>query len=204
MKNTKTLIGLAGGMFVVSVGMFAYQNVYVPNNQESELTSIYVAKQDISSGQEISESDFERVEVSKDYVIPSYAQSLPTEEGLAIRGGLLQGDVLTNNRIVDKESETGTFKLSIKGDNIKAGDSVNVYERIYNNRTEEFAFNEIISNKKVIAENVRGSNSEVSLSVNNSKEEVPLYILVEEDELERYHASESRGEIVIIKKDLSI
>lgn len=190
LKSNKTILGVIVVLLIVSVLMFAYQNIYLPYKSQAELVNVFVARQDIKPLSEVRADMFDVVKVDKETLFPSLITDISSVEGMRIRGGLLRGEFLTTPRLTEREinkDENLTVEIiSSFESNANIGDFVNVYVVLQNRQKNEVEVRRLFPNKEVFS---KGDNKRFSVRLT-------------EEELENYYIAQELGKIVVSRVDV--
>ena len=197
-KNKATLIGIVA-LTVISGGMFAYQNIYMPKQQQANTETVYLANQDIQAYTTIDPSMFDEVKISKSANMNMYVDDISSVKGQKLKGGLLKGEPLNKVRLTKDDVSKDEIITPIEADfqsKLSDGDFVNVYV-LLSSKTEDSSVKNLLKGKKA---NVITSNDGKSQTLNLS---------LSEKELSDYFVAKSKGTIIVAKvnsldiKDLS-
>lgn len=185
------------GFLILSIGLFAYQNFLMPAQQMARQAVIYVATQDLSDDTIIKAEEggqFQALEVAEDSVIPGSVTDLKAVDGQSIEGGLLKGELLTTNRLVEDERERGNLFVKVEPDypvDIRDGENVHVFVQ-GNFGTGNVEVKSLFQQKKVY------SSSRVTNLLEGESSQ-GYYLRMSEEELKDYYLSKSRGAIILAK-----
>jgi LysM repeat protein len=193
-------MGTIVGLMVLSGGLFAYENVYVAKQEQANKVTIYVANQDIQAHTAIKADMFQPLEIDNTSVLQGYVLDLNSVVGKELKGGLLIGEPLTQQRLDDKSSnEKGELTLKISPDSvgdIKANDNVRVYVQLINEDSGEITVKELFTNKKVLKDN----EGEGSLLTGNQQEPSKDFnVIANENEVKDYYVAKQSGSIIVVK-----
>jgi LysM repeat protein len=192
-------MGTIAGLMLLSGGMFAYENVYVAKKEKANKVTIYIAKQDIQAHTAVKADMFVPIPIDNTSVLRGYVLDVNSVVGKELKGGLLQGEPLTQQRLDEKNaSKVGNMMLKIEPDSvgdIKANDNVKVYVQLENEDTGEVTVKELFDNKKVIGQ----KESESALLTGNQEKNNFLNIIASEAELKDYYVAKQTGLILVAK-----
>lgn len=196
-KQQKYNIYVIVGFLLISIGLFAYQNFLMPAQQQARQSVIYVASRDLSDETIINAQEggqFQALQVSEDSVVPGSVTNLETVNGKAIEGGLLEGELLTTNRLIEDVKENGNLFVKVEPDypvDIRDGENVQVFVQgdFGEGKTE---VKSLYQQKKVY------SSSRVTNLLDGESSQ-GYYLRMSEEELKDYYLSKSRGAIILAK-----
>ena len=190
-KSLFTLLVLLG----TSVVLFLVQNVFLPQQQASEVTTVYVAAENIPSDTLISADMFTTVNVPTDSVVEGSVLNVAEVEGQRLQGGLLQGEMLFAQRLSADTAAEGDLYIKVEPDypvDLEDGEFV----RISVQYTEETGFQiDTLFDKKQVFSSTR------VLNLVEGSETTGYYLLVDKDEMEAYYTAKSTGLIIMNKYD---
>jgi|HigsolmetaAR206D_1030411.scaffolds.fasta_scaffold00003_68 LysM repeat protein len=204
-----TLILLAG----LSVGMFAYANVYQPNFAPKDKVTVYVAAEDIPAHVDLSADMFKAVKMDKDSVIPGAVTNLNGVIGEQLSGKLLKGEMLFKDRIADKSESDGPLIAEIKVPTtmpLKNNDTIRVYVQ-YTNADGKVVVEELFHEKKVISRDVLANGGKFgnmaeqlakeAVSTSSSNDGNVIYVRMTDKEVRKYQEAVNTGELYVVKVD---
>ena len=178
--NNYLLMGILGTLLVtgiVIVFLFIQLNSLQQEKkaQEADMKKVYVAAQDIKSGETVSLDNLKQVLVTSD-AIPSDKANINsiTEETIA-KIDLKKGTVLTTNMINEKNEETTAdlrtqeYNMVLLPTQIESGDYIDIRLRLPNG-TDYI----VVSKKKVEIPTIDGVESANTIKVNVAEEEILL------------------------------
>ncbi|PLS19739.1 hypothetical protein CVD28_04835 [Bacillus sp. M6-12] len=200
-KKYKTTMGAIVGLMVLSGGIFAYENVIAPKQEQANKVTIYVAKQDIQAHTAIQADMLMPLEIDNTSVLSSYVSDLNSVVGKELKGGLLKGEPLTKQRLEEKgTSKVGNLTLKITPDSvgdIKVNDNVKVYVQLTDEETGEVSVKELFANKKVMKE----TEAESGALLGGGKEEKngTFNVVASEKEAKDYFVAKTTGQILVVK-----
>lgn len=195
-KQGKILAGLT----VLSVGLFGYQNVYVPNFVLEKESVVYVAKGDIPAYTEVDHTMFEGVAISERSVLPGSITDINTVSGKKLSGTLKKGELLSEYRLTNDSVPEGELLTEVKIEsNIPVSDNDNV--RIYVKYQDEgnmFTVEELFKSKKVYTKNtVFGVVEEQAGQTQGDG--MKFYLKLDQKEVLKYEEAISTGQIIAVK-----
>lgn len=140
--NNYLLIGILGTLFVtgiVIVFLFIQLNSLQQEKktQEANMKKVYVASQDIRSGEKITYDKLKSIAVSKT-VIPANVLSVELTENTIARIDLNKGTIVTNNMVQESDAKTTAdlrkqeYNMIILPSQIQSGDYVDIRLRLSN------------------------------------------------------------------------
>ena len=197
-KRINKIVYTMLGLTVVSGVMFGYQTFVL--NAKNEQGVIYVAKKYIPPKTNITKDMFEAVSMPKGGVLSSYVTNLNEINGKELKGGLLQNEPLTKQRLSTSKDLTYNLEIKLIPDkssiNVGNNDYVNVYV-VLKGDNNKIDVQKIFDSKQVIVEN---SNDKKSANGDDAGE-VSYIIKVNEDEALKYYDAVERGKIIFVKND---
>ena len=175
-KSLFTLLVLLG----TSVVLFLVQNVFLPQQQASEVTTVYVAAENIPSDTLISADMFTTVSVPTDSVV----------EGSILNVAEVEGQRLSSN-----VTPEGDMYIKVEPDypvDLEDGEFV----RLSVQYTAESGIQiDTLFEKKQVFSSTR------VLNLVEGSETTGYYLLVDKDEMEAYYTAKSTGLIIMNKYD---
>lgn len=193
-------MGTIVSLMVLSGGLFAYENVYVAKQKEANKALIYVANQDIQAHTAITADMFQPVSIDNTSVLQGYVLDLNSVNGKELKGGLLQGEPLTQQRLAKKGTyKEGELTLKVVPDSvgdIKGNDNVKVYVQLVDEDTGEVSVKELFEDKKVMEE----QKAEGTL-LSQEKQDAPVSfnIVATAKEVKDYYVAKQSGQILVVK-----
>lgn len=174
--NNYLLIGIFGTLFVtgiIIIFLFMQLNNLNQEKKEQELSmkKVYVASEDIKSGEVVSYDRLKQLSVSKD-VIPANALSVELTENTIAKIDLNKGTVVTDNMVQESDQKTTNdlrkqeYNMVILPSQIQDGDYIDIRLRLSNGVDYIVA-----SKKKVEIPVINGVESENSIVVNMNETE---------------------------------
>lgn len=198
-KKYKTTMGAIAGLMVLSGGMFAYENVYVAKQAEANKVNIFVAKQDIQAHTVVKPDMFMSIPIDNTSVLQGYVLDLNSVTGKTLKGGILQGEPLTKQRLADKDNTNfGQFMLQIAPDligDVVANDNVRIYVQLISEESGEVVVKELFENKKVIGQ----ESGEQSLLGGGQNKDTSFNVIATEKEVKDYFIAKQTGSILVVK-----
>lgn len=190
-KSLFTLIGL----LVTAIVLFLVQNVFLPQQQASEVTAVYVAAENIPSDTVISADMFTAVSVPTDSVVEGSVLDVAEVEGQRLQGGLLQGELLFAQRLSTDITAEGDLYIKVEPDypvDLEDGEFVRI--SVQYTEDEGIQIDTLFDKKQVF------SSTRV-LNLVEGSETTGYYLLVDKDEMEAYYTAKSTGLIIMNKYD---
>ena len=174
--NNYLLMGILGTLLVtgiVIVFLFIQLNSLQQEKkaQEADMKKVYVASQDIKSGETITYDKLKSIAVSKS-VIPANVLSVELTENTIARIDLNKGTIVTNNMVQESDAKTTDdlrkqeYNMIILPSQIQSGDYVDIRLRLSNGVDYIVA-----SKKKVEIPTIDGVESANTISVNMNETE---------------------------------
>lgn len=203
-KKYKATMGVIAGLTVITGGLFAYDNIYLEKQKEADLTTIYLAKNDIQAHTKITPEMFDGVKVQSNSVIPNTVINLEGVKGYELKGGLLKGETLSAQRLENADTKKdGNLLLEIIPDfvgDVAVQDNIKVYVQMSNRDTGEVTVKELFKEKKIVPSGEQGLIEGVSTtSTTNSNEPVGYHVNASEEEVENYYIAKATGQLIVIK-----
>lgn len=138
-KKYKTLIALMSALMIISVSLFALQNLVfnksgvdatVTNTTNEETITIYRAMEDIDAYSMVMPSMFERVTIPKIEDV-GFITDIVKVSNMYARGVIFRGSFATEEMFSNEDFESGLgYSIEVRADltgNIQYGDLVDVY-----------------------------------------------------------------------------
>lgn len=197
-KAQKNNIYLIVGLLVLAIGLFAYQNFFMPAQLQAKRAVIYVAGTHLADETVIdtSKSDqFKAIQVSEDSVVPGSVTNLESVNGKVIEGGLLEGELLSTSRLADPTDDKGDLYVKIEPDfpvDIRDGENIAVFVNGQNEESGESQVVELFSKKQVHA------SSRVTNIIEGESSQ-GYYLRMNDKELVDYYLAKGKGAIIVAK-----
>lgn len=202
----KIILGILTIMFLITAGMFYYQNVYMKQNALKNQVPVFVAIKDIPEGAKFTSENIGMMRIDKKNVLPSYITDFSKIEGKIAKTSILKDEIITKGRVSSNEDNSKTFSVLVKPDEqavLHKGDLVNVYVELI--RTDEKNRNKLYYEtysiaKRKIVEDVRYKKSASGKVVEGVVDSIQLS-LSEEQMLNYYLAKnmkEVKAKIVVV------
>lgn len=184
--NNYLLIGILGTLFVtgiVIVFLFIQLNSLQQEKktQEANMKKVYVASQDIRSGETITYDKLKSIAVSKT-VIPANVLSVELTENTIARIDLNKGTIVTNNMVQESDAKTTAdlrkqeYNMIILPSQIQSGDYVDIRLRLSN------GVDYIVASKKEVEiptiDGVESANT-ISVKMNETETMVMANAIIE-------------------------
>lgn len=199
-KKYKTTMGTIAGLLVIAGGLFGYENIYKVKQEEANKVTIYVAKKDIQAHTKVTADMFKPLEIDNTSVLAGYVLDLNSVVGKELKGGILQGEPLTAQRLQDAgTANNGSLVLKVRPDSvgdILPNDNVKIYVQLQNSDTGEITIKELFANKKVIGQEMAES---ALLSTNQEQATDSFNINATEEEVKDYYVAKKSGSIIAVK-----
>lgn len=185
-------------LFLLTLGMFYYQNFYKSNEIENNKMDVLIATKDINDGLSLTEKNVGWKKIDKDLITPNYI----TKENngnigdMKVSSKILEGEIININRLLaEKETKDKINKYSIDivpnhSSNIEPGDLIRVYVQIVD---EEKIYNRLVFEKKEVLEVIRQEDGLNTSKFNDIKVEVS------DKESISYYNAKQRGNIIVLK-----
>lgn len=184
--NNYLLMGILGTLLVtglVIVFLFMQLNTLQQEKkaQEAEMKTVYVAAQDIKSGETVSYDKLKSISVSKS-VIPSNVLSVELTENTIAKIALNLGTIVTDNMLQESDDKTTDdlrkqeYNMIILPSQIQSGDYIDVRLRLSN------GVDYIVASKKIIdipvIDGVESANT-ISINMNETETMVMSNAIIE-------------------------
>lgn len=199
-KKYKTTMGAIAGLMVLSGGMFAYENVYVAKQEKANKVTIFVAKQDIQAHTAVKPDMFMPIQIDNTSVLQGYVLDVNSVSGKTLKGGILQGEPLTQQRLTDKDKvNSGELMLKITPDSVGdvgANDNVRVYVQLINEESGEVTVKELFEHKKIIG---KEATEQSLLGGGGEEKSTGFNVIATEKEVKDYFVAKQSGTILVVK-----
>lgn len=192
----KTLTGL----LVLTVGLFGYQNIYVPNFVLEKEAIVYVANSDIPAYTELDHTMFQGVSISERSVVPGSVTDINAVAGQKLSGTLKKGELLSTARLTNEGVPEGELLTEVKIESnlpLKDNDNIRIYVK-YQDEGNMFTVEELFASKKVFTKNsVFGVVEEQAGQ--SQGDGMQFYLKLDQDEVLKYEEAISTGQIIAVK-----
>lgn len=199
-KKMSTQGKILSGLGVLTVAMFSYQNIYVPNYVLDNEALVYVARADIPAYTEVKGTMFQAVPVAERSVVSGSITDISSIEGQQLSGALKAGELLFKSRLTTDGIPEGELLTEVKiKSKLPLNDNDNI--RIYVKSTGKanvFTIEELFSSKKVYTKNTIFGLTEDG-SQQSSSEGMEFFLKLNQQEVLKYEEAVSTGEIVAVK-----
>lgn len=195
-KHGKILAGLT----VLSLGLFGYQNIYVPNFVLEKEAIVYVAKDDIPAYTEVDHTMFSGVSISERSVVPGSVTDLNAVTGKQLSGTLKKGELLSSARLTEEGIPQGELLTEVKIESnlpLKDNDNVRIYVK-YQDEGNLFTVEELFGSKKVYTQNTVFGVVEETAGQTQS-DGMKFYLKLDQKEVLKYEEAISTGQIIAVK-----
>ncbi|RKO61795.1 LysM peptidoglycan-binding domain-containing protein [Caldibacillus debilis] len=200
-----TLILLAS----LSVGMFAYANVYQPNFAPKEKVTVYVAAENIPAHVDLSADMFRSVKVDKDSYINGAVTNLDGVIGKQLSAKLLKGEILFKGRIAEESESDGPLIAEIRVPTsmpLRHNDTIRIYVQ-YIEEDGKVTVEELFHEKKVISRDVLANSKGLGNmaeqlakeAVSTSSDGSVIYVRLTDEEVMEYQKALNTGELYVVK-----
>ncbi|ADO59464.1 LysM peptidoglycan-binding domain-containing protein [Paenibacillus polymyxa] len=180
--------------FVATSGMFYYQNVYAPKQDEKNKVFVLVAKKDISEGAAFTPDNIGAIKMDKNMVLPNFITNFDEMKGKTASTDLFSNEIVTKRQTTGVSDGSKKFKLGIEAANmptsIKNGDAV----RVFVQTTIGNKIFEIFDKKEVVNVNFKKSASGQESQLVESVD-----LLVSDKEAVTYFDAQKAGSIFIVR-----
>lgn len=174
----------------IILGLLGYEFLYLPRVQTSDMTTVFVASEDIPTSGELNEENVSAVQIPSEGVLPGMATSPDEIIGNHVVAGLNAGEAIFTQRMTSSVEE-GELYVRVEPDyqiNLSEGDQVRV---IFQQGTD---FQVLFERKTVhSADSVVGSVVQGQAS--------GFYFLMTEDEVENYYTAKENGRVIFTQID---
>lgn len=195
-KQGKILAGLT----VLSLGLFGYQNIYVPNFVLEKEAIVYVAKDDIPAYTEVDHTMFSGVSISERSVVPGSITDINAVTGKQLSGTLKKGELLSSARLTEEGVPQGELLTEVKIESnlpLKDNDNVRIYVK-YQDEGNLFTVEELFGSKKVYTKNTVFGVVEETAGQTQS-DGMKFYLKLDQKEVLKYEEAISTGQIIAVK-----
>lgn len=178
--------------FVITAGMFYYQNFYLEQKAEENKVTVLVAKKDIPEGTLFTTENVGAIKMDKEFVLPNYITSFEELQGKKANSDLLQNELITKGRVDQNTGGSKLFSVSVKGEfnsTIAKGDAIRVYVQKENGEVLE-----LFNKKEVQQVNFKKNASGKETSTIES-----LDVLMSDKEAIDYFHAQKEGTILVVK-----
>lgn len=123
-------------VFLITAGMFYYQNMYLKQKDAGNQVPVFMAIKDIPEGATFSKQNFGQITLEKTQVdkltnyIPVTVKGLASIEGKVANSNILKNEIITKERIDNQKTKEDTFKVLVQPAEkvtVEQGDLVNIY-----------------------------------------------------------------------------
>lgn len=211
-SKEKFILFLLFLMFLVTAGMFYYQNVYLKGSEMKDKQYVIIAKKDIAKGATFKEGEnygviaLDKQFVFDDYFIYDGVSHKKELEGKKANSAILKNEILTKGRISQEKANENTFRLFIKPDSkvdVEKGDRINVYTQIkYKDKNDKdtMVYQTFRLMENVVVENVvmkkdsRGADMKVMeyIEVHSNEQDALNYYLAD-------YLTEEKSQIIVLE-----
>lgn len=191
-KKDKLFMLLLVVTFVITAGMFYYQNFYLEQKAEENKVTVLVAKKDIPEGTLFTTENVGAIKMDKEFVLPNYITSFEELQGKKANSDLLQNELITKGRVDQNTGGSKLFSVSVKGEfnsTIAKGDAIRVYVQKENGEVLE-----LFNKKEVQQVNFKKNASGKETSTIES-----LDVLMSDKEAIDYFHAQKEGTILVVK-----
>lgn len=185
MKSNKFITLILIVVFLITCGMFFYQNFYAKKILEANQVTAYVATKDIYEGGEINATNIGAIKIDKNKAFSSYALDVDAIIGKKAKSTILKDEIININRIADDDSKLSNEMFSVKlkanyMSNIKKGDNIRVCVAIYDKKQNKTTTLNLFTIKEVkdvyyAKKNNSGAEAIESFEIHCSDEEAVNY-----------------------------
>ena len=192
-KNS-TMVVILLTVFVITCGMFFYQNFYLKNQLESSGIIVYVAKQDILAGDEFGPENIGAIKTNKipnNYIL-DFNDDL---RGKTAKTNIYKNEAINRERIsLENKNTDAMFNIKIKASqasDFKKNDIARFYVQIYDKKDKKISIFELFD-KRIM---------DISTTTNQSKGTSidGFFVLVSDEEAINYYNATKIGEIIALK-----
>ena len=190
-------------LFLLSVSMFYYQNVYKVKELEKDMVQVLVAKEDISKNSELSEENTEWVKIDKKVSTEDNVFKKDNISEFRTSTEIYKGEFISKKRLKDvskkiEDDEFNSYIINLNPDytpELNEGDLIKVYAQVIEEKDgKEEIKNLLIFDKKEIlgitgfAEDGRSKQGEGQIKIK-----------VTDKEALSYYNAKQMGSIIVLK-----
>lgn len=190
--NSKKSAYIIGGLFTTALGLFGYQNYYMPAQEEQNTAVVYIAATDIPTDTVLSAEMLKPVTVNEKSVLPGSITNVNEVVNKRLTGGILEGEMLFAQRISPELTEQGSFYVKVEPDypvDLQDGDHVLVAAQ-----DDKGELNDLFGRKQVYA-------SSRVVNIVEGQAATGFYLLLTEEEMNDYYSSKVNDLVVMTKID---
>lgn len=191
-------------LFLLSVGMFYYHNIYTTNQLNKNKVNALVATKDINIGSTLNSSNMKWTRVDKDVLLPENKISEEEIKNSKVSEKIFKGELINKNRLEGgSEDDKGfnTYTINLNPDfssDVVSGDLIRVYVQMVDSK-EGLIENQLVFDKKEVLSIV---DNEEEIVV--KKEFNDIKIEVTDKEAISYYNARELGSIIVLKyKDVA-
>ena len=199
-KGMSTQGKVLAGLTVLSVGLFGYQNIYVPNFEMEKEAIVYVARDDIPAYTEVDATMFQGVSITERSVVPGSVTNIASVDGKKLSGTLKKGELLSTARLTDDAVMEGELLTEVKIESnlpLKDNDNIRIFKK-YQGEGGKFIVEELFDSKKVFTKNTVFGVVEESASQSQG-DGMKFYLKLDQEEVLKYEEAISTGQIIAVK-----
>jgi LysM repeat protein len=180
--------------FVATTGMFYYQNVYSPKQDESKKITVLVAKKDIAEGSAFTTDNIGGIKIDKNMVLPNHITKFDDLKGKSSNSDILSNEIVTKPRINGVSDGTKQFSLGIEAKNLPTSIKNGDYVRVYVQTTVGNKIYELFEKKEVVSINLKKSSSGKDSTAIESVD-----LLLSDKETVSYFDAQKAGNILMVR-----
>lgn len=138
--NDRIILVLLLIVFLITAGMFYYQNFYSKMIEERNQVTVYVAIKDIPAGGEINPNNIGALKIDKDKVFPTYVTNIEDINGKKAKSDILKDEIININKVDDDKIQNRMFSVKMKANymsDIQKGDNIRVYVEIFDKKLKK-------------------------------------------------------------------
>lgn len=191
---------ILAGLSVATIGLFSYQNIYVPNVVLDKEVLVYVARADIPAYTEVTSAMFQAVPVAERSVVSGSVTDIGSIEGQQLSGSLKAGEMLFQTRLTTDGIPEGELLTEVKIESklpLKDNDNIRIYVKS-TGKANVFTIEELFTSKKVYTKTTVFGLTEDGTQ-QSSSDGMEFFLKLNQQEVLKYEEAVSTGEIVAVK-----
>lgn len=192
---------ILSGLTLVTVGLFSYQNIYVPNVVLDKEVLVYVAKSDIPAYTEIDDKMFQAVPIAERSLLSGSVTDISSVIGKQLSGSLKKDEMLFETRLTMDEVPEGELLTEVKITSrlpLEDNDNIRVFVK-FQGDGNRFTVKELFTSKKVFTKDTIMGIPEDGSQQTESGTGMEFYLKLDQNEVLQYEEAVSTGTIVAVK-----
>lgn len=187
-------------VFITSLGMFYYQNIYTSNQVDKSKIEALVAVTDINIGTSINEKNTKLIKVDKDLLSPKNVIKKEEVLGMNVTNKILAGELINKDRLTKEKKvkdNINTYLIELNPDyrsEVSNGDLIRAYVQIVDK--EGNISNKLIFDKKEI---IKISTAEGTNALALKQSSGGILIEATDKEAISYYNAKQKGKVVVLK-----